>query len=274
MNTFSEFLEDHRAINLIANIKDQYLSFGGQNGLGISLRHFQQLAAGTRMPTEILIDRLANQVPKSDYKKLILSYFRCKLDNPGRSNLIQFLDRELQNPIFDHQSIWSQKKPQMFLSDTQMRFLIDNPRLLRFYFLLSLIKKTSIQTKELSGDEQKQLLNLDLIEIKDDEITPTKDLLRIPTFETSTPSSTVLGIELIMKALEVFIDKRGSQNQVTGFTLHFVPKEVLPEIDDQIDRLRRFVKSCGSDIDGTISHQIPIMFSTFMKQLSVDEVKL
>jgi hypothetical protein len=274
MKPFKEFLENHRTHNLIVNVKDQYLNFGGQSGLGISLRHFQQVSAGTRLPTENLIERISNQIPKSEYKALVTAYFKCKLENQCRSNLLQFLDRELPNPKSDHQSIWNQKKPQMFLSDIQMRFLIDNPKLLKFYFLLSLIKQTSNRTHEISLSEQKQLLNLDLIQIDNNEITPTKDLLRIPTFETSNPSSTALGIELIMKALDVFIDKRGSQKQVTGFTLHFVPKEVLPEIDDQIDRLRRLVKSCGSDIDGNISQQIPIMFSTFMKQLTVDEVQL
>lgn len=274
MKTFRDYLETHRTNNLIANVKDQYLSLGGQNGLGISLRHFQQLSAGTRLPTEYLVDRMAHQLPKTEYKDLILSYFNCKIENISRSPLLQYLDRELPNSKPDHQSIWSQKKPQMFLSDMQMRFLIDNPNLLKFYFLLSLKKKTSITTTEISSSEQRQLLALDLIEINETEIMPTKDLLRIPTFETSTPASTALGIELIMKALNVFIDKRGSRKQVTGFTLHFVPKDVLPEIDDQINRLRRLVKSYGSDIDASISQQVPIMFSTFMKQLSSEEVQL
>lgn len=274
MKSFSDFLENQRALNLSANVKDHYVNLGGQNGLGISLRHFQQVSAGTRLPTEHLVERMAQQLPKSEYKDLIVAYFKCKVENHNRSHLLQFLERELPNSKPEHESIWSQKKPQMFLSDLQMRFLIDNPKLLKFYFLLSLKKKSVVTSTEISSVEQKQLLDLDLIEINENEITPTKDLLRIPTFETSTPTSTALGIELIMKALDVFIDKRGSQKQVTGFTLHFVPKDVLPEINDQIDRLRRLVKSYGSDIDANISQQIPIMFSTFMKQLSSDEVQL
>lgn len=274
MSAFKDFLELHRTNYGIASVKDQYLNFGGQSVLGISLRHFQQLSAGTRLPTEMFIEKIIGQLPKNEHKPLLLSYFRCKINSPGRSNLVHYLEGELHDLKPMPESIWSQSKPQMFFSEKQMNFLIDNPNLLRFYFLLSLLKKTNRKPCALSDEEQQALQDLDLIEIQEDLIFPTKDLLRIPTYETSTPASTALGIELIIKALEVFIDKRGSNKQITGFTLHFVPTELLPKIDDQIDRLRRFVKSCGTDIDGKNVPKVPIMFSTFMKQLSSEEVEL
>ena len=269
---FNIFLKEHRTNNLFTTVKDQYINFGGKKNLGISLRHFQQLATGVRVPTELVVDRIFRQVSRKEQKSLLVSFFNSKLPENTKGGIISYLESSLPDSHTNIKGIWDSNKPQMFLSERQIIFLLENPEALKTYFLLSIKKRANLKNLNLSKKLIDEMLLLELIEFENDTLFPTKELLRIPTFQTSSHKTTDLGIQLILKCLDLFIDKRGSAKQKTAFTLQYVPKDMANVIGEQIERLRYLIKSSGIDFDDQSIDHVPILFSAFYKEFLEQEV--
>lgn len=267
-----DFLKKHKTNNLFTTVKEHYINLGGQKSLGISLRHFQQISSGDRSPTELFIDRLFRQVGKKDQKELLVSYFRSRIPEHGRGGIVDYLESHLPTITPSTKSIWESNKPQMFLAKEQIDFLLQHPLTIKPYFLLSLKNRISIEEFGLEENLVEQMIQLDLIAKKGMEIVPSKELLRIPSFETAAPKMAEAGTNLILKCLDVFIDKRGSPEQKTLFSLQYVPSDVADIIQSQIDHLRSLIRAHATDIDDSTVSQVPILFSTFFRVLDSAEV--
>jgi hypothetical protein len=269
---FADFLKKIRTQKAIATAKEHYEALGGQEVLGISLRHFQQIEAGKYPPSEKLLAALFGKVPASDRRAVVLAYFRSVFESSQEGDsLVQYLDKHLLPALeSEKKSIWESNRRLMMYSEAQLDYLIQNPDALRFHKRILLLESVPVKSCELSKKKLKELEELDLIEMKSSEIAPSRTLYRLPHYDNSSPRAVAKATDYILKHIDLYVSKEGSTAQELSYAVQMVSPAVAEQVLEQLRAFKRWVQSLASkDIGPQVR---PLIFVGFAKQLESKEL--
>lgn len=269
---FSEFLKQWRTQKDIATAKEHYEELGGEKKLGISLRHFQQIEAGKYPPSEQLLLVVFNRVQASDRHVVVTSFFNSifgPLENS--KGLLEFLMRNLSPAIGEEtKSIWESGRRLMTYSDAQLDYLSSHPEAMRFHKRLLLLEDCTIDRSPVPQSMLKALQDLDLIEVKGRNVVPSRSLYRLPHFENSGPRSVAKATDHILKLVDLYVSREGSQKQELSFGLQMVTPVVANRILEQMRAFKRWVQSLATTDTGP--NVSPLIYVGFAKELDRKEL--
>ena len=269
---FADFLRQRRTNKNIATAKEHYESLGGEKVLQISLRHFQQIESGKYPPSETLLAALFDKTSPSDRRALVLSYFRSVVGEKNIGGaLLEYLEQHLSPAVeSETKSLWDTTKKLMIYSEDQLDFLTQNTDAMRLHKRLLLLGNTHKSKVNLPKDKLKKLEDLNLIEIADGVIKPSRGLYRIPNYENSNPRAVSKASDYIMKHAELFISKEGSANQELSYAMQMVTPSVAQRILEQMTAFKKWVQSLASSEEGP--NMMPFLFVGFAKQIDRKEL--
>ncbi len=266
---FGEFLRSRQANKLFTSTKDHFDSFGGEDALGISLRHFQQITASKRPPNEKLLQTIFKKIDHSERKEIIKSFFVSLLNNSeGKDEIINYIDQYLYPSIEKSQNnIWDSPKDRMFFSEEQIDFLVSNEESLKLHQRLVLFNNEKLSTCKTERLTLQKMEQLYLIKIIENNIFPYRELFRIPTYENSSPKLTAKGTKLILKFLDIYLSKEGHADQEVVMQMQLVTPDSAKKILDQIKSFKKWVQSLATDNTNYNGKLIPFFYSSFGKKL-------
>jgi transcriptional regulator with XRE-family HTH domain len=270
---FGEFLRERRGQKNLRSSKEHYDSLGGDEKLSISLRHFQQIESGKYPPSEKLLVALFQESQPADRKALVVAYFKSVLgEDPRAQSLIEYLSGYLLPEInAPRENIWESDRKRMFYSEEQLDFLIENPDAMRFHKRVMLYEGLSRkQAERISPAKLQQLIDLDLLSMENDQILPSRNLYRIPTFENAGPRAVAKGSEYIRRHVDIFLSREGHDNQVLAQAMQLVTPTVAKRVQEQMEAFKRWVQSTAAP--GTEETLVPLLFVGFTKVLSQKEL--
>lgn len=270
---FGAFLRERRSQKNLKSSKDHYTALGGEERLGISLRHFQQIESGKYPPSEKLLVAVFADAAPPDRKALVIAYFNSVLEGDSRAkDLLDYLSNyllpEVNNP---QENIWASDRKRMFYSEEQLDFLMDNPDAMRFHKRVMLYEGLPLSmTERLSEIKLKRLIELDLLTLTDDKVLPSRNLYRIPTFENAGPREVAKGSEYMRRHIDLFLSREGNEQQVFAQAMQLVTPTVAKRVQEQMEAFKRWVQSTAAP--GTDDTLVPLLFVGFTKVLSQKEL--
>lgn len=268
---FSDYLKEVKSSRGIRTTTGLFEHFGGEENLGISLRHFQLIETGKRAPTEKLLALLFERVPASQKKTVVLAYFRSVLEGRSQSQgILDYLEQHLTPAIeTSKRSIWVEKRVAVY-SDEQLSYLTQNSDAMRFYKRVLVYDKSKKSDVTVSPQKLRQLINLNLLEEKKNEIVATQTLYRIPSYSNSNPRSVALGTEFILKHLDIYVSREGSVDQELCSAQQLVSPEVARRVIDQLQAFKKWVQSLA--VSSPTTDSVPLVFVGFAKRLGNKEI--
>ena len=270
---FGEFLRERRSQKNLRSSKEHYEALGGEEKLDISLRHFQQIESGKYPPSEKLLVSLFQESQASDRKAIVLAYFKSVLETDKRSQgLLDYLSGYLLPEVnAPRENIWESDRKRMFYSEEQLDFLIENPDAMRFHKRVMLYEGLALSEAErLSPTKLQKLVDLELLTIEKERITPSRNLYRIPTYSNAGPRAVAKGSEYIRRHVDIFLSREGNDTQVLAQAMQLVTPTVARRIQEQMEAFKQWVQSTAAP--GTEETLVPLLFVGFTKVLSQKEL--
>jgi transcriptional regulator with XRE-family HTH domain len=270
---FGAFLRERRGQKKLKSSKEHYEALGGEERLGISLRHFQQIESGKYPPSEKLLLAVFGESEAADRKALVIAYFKSVLETDARAkDLLEYLSNYLLPEINSQkENIWESDRKRMFYSEEQLDFLIENPDAMRFHKRVMLYEGIPIKDAErLAEAKLKRMIDLDLLTLTGDKVLPSRNLYRIPTYENSGPREVAKGSEYILRHVDLFLSREGNDQQVFAQAMQLVTPTVAKRILEQMEAFKRWVQSTAAA--GTDESLVPLLFVGFTKLLSPKEL--
>lgn len=268
---YSEFLKQLRTKMNAKNTADLYRMLGGEEKLGISLRHFQSVENGTRTPPECLFMSLFRTISPSDKKAYVISFMTSLLENTDSSDLLSYLEKYLSPEIErKQQSVWDSKNSS-YLTDEQMAFLIDNPDCFKFHKKLLMQEKVPLASIALKKQKIDDMKRLELIKVVGKYMIPYSIVCRLPTTETHGPKSVSIASNYILKHLDFFLSREGEDSQSLGYGFQMVTTSNARRIHEQVLSLKKWIQSLASKPE---AHEplVPLLFVGFSKTVTWKEI--
>lgn len=259
---FAEYLQNRQLHQNLTTAAEHYRKLGGKKKLGISVRHFQQISSGMRPPTEHLLSAIFDQVDVNDRRTITTAFFKSVLRGQKEGKLlIEYIENHLTPAIEGTtSSVWDKSKSVTFLNEEQMEFFISQPAALRCYQKVILLDQAKRDEVNLSQSNLEMMLKLGLVAIKNNVITPTNRLFRIPTFENSGASLVRMGSELIEKILGLYVSKEGNPKQEVHLRIQLVTRSAAERISEQFKNLNKWIQSLANDSDPSGPDLVPLIF--------------
>jgi len=271
---FSDFLKDRRTQKNIATAKEHYEDLGGEEKLGISLRHFQQIESGKHVPSAEILAALFAVTSASSRRTLVMAYFVSVFPDTssvGVSPLLDYLEQHLAPAVeTESTSLWEKTKRSMMYSEQQLDYLIQNPDAFQFHRRVMLLESTPKSDCKLTKEKLKRLETLDLVSVSGSEIRPSRTLYRIPHYDNSSPRVVGKATDYIFKHLDVYSAREGSSDQELAYAMQMVSEPVAEKILDQMRAFKRWVQSLASTDVGP--KFVPLLFIGLVKQLDRKEL--
>ena len=269
---FSDFIHDLKDRLNAKNIADLYRLLGGEEKVGISLRHFQSVENGSRTPPEALFVNLYKVIRPTDKKAFVISYLTSLLIKEDSEQIISYLEKYLSPEIEKTQkNIWDSRSS-VYFTDEQVEFLIDNPDCFKFHKKLLLQEKIPLKLAPIKKSRLEEMKNLDLISINGKYILPFSTLCRLPTRETHGPKSVATASKYILKHLDVFLSREGTERQALGYGFQMVSEANAKRIHEQIISLKKWVQSLASTASDK-ELTVPLVFVGFSKAIEWKELE-
>jgi|GEM_PF-2054938 len=270
---FGAFLRERRGQKNLKSSKEHYEALGGEERLGISLRHFQQIESGKYPPSEKLLAAVFAESVPSDRKALVIAYFKSVLETDARAkDLVDYLTNYLLPEINSQkENIWESDRKRMFYSEEQLDFLIENPDAMRFHKRVMLYEGLEIKYAERIAEAKlKRMIELDLLTMNETHILPSRNLYRIPAYENAGPREVSKGSEYIRRHVDLFLSREGNDQQVFAQAMQLVTPTVAKRVHEQMEAFKRWVQSTAAP--GTDESLVPLLFVGFTKVLSQKEL--
>lgn len=270
---FHEFLTGLRTNKNVVSVKDQFDLLGGEKKLKVSLRHFQGVAAGERMPSEEILLAVFGIISGSEQKACITAYFESVLEKQktNRELFLEYLDQHLSPGVeSETKSIWETGPTHMIYSDEQLDFLTKNPDALRLHRKALLFDKVPLTEVRLPKAKLDQLIELGLTQIENNFVLPSRQTYRLPNYDNSSPRSVAHATDYILAHLHNFISREGSPKQTLGYAMQNVKKKTAVAIVKQMESFKKWVQSQATKEEGP--DIVPLIFVGLAKELEKKEI--
>lgn len=269
---FPDFIRDLKTKLKAKNIADLYRILGGEEKIGISLRHFQSVENGSRTPPEALFVNLYKAIRPTDKKAFVISYLTSLLASVDSEQIISYLEKYLSPEIEQTQkNIWDSRSS-VYFTDDQVEFLINNPDCFKFHKKLILQERIPLNLAMIKKSKIEEMKNLDLVSLKGKYILPFSTLCRLPTRETHGPKSVATASRYILKHLDVFLSREGTDKQALGYGFQMVSETNAKRIHEQIISLKKWVQSLAATTTDKES-TVPLVFVGFSKAIEWKELE-
>lgn len=269
---FSDFLKKRRTQKKLASARDHFDELGGEEVLGISLRHFQQIESGRYPPSEKLLAVLFLRTPAPERRTLVVAYFRSIFGPiPGSEALIDYVDQHL-TPALERESksLWESGRKVMMYTEEQLDFLTKNADALRFHRRVLLLENLKKDQCPLKKEKLEQMIELDLLSLSGNEIRPSRTVYRIPNADNSGPRAVARATDYILKHLEVYAAREGSDEQELSYGMQMVSPAAAERILEQMKAFKRWVQSLAStEVGPEVS---PLLFVGFARKIDRKEL--
>jgi hypothetical protein len=265
---FSIFLKTRQVEYGYSTIKEHFEDLGGTKDLDITLRYFQQIYNGDRPPTEKILSAIFSKTKSNERKLLIIAYFRSTLgENKKKQNLLSYLESNL-NPELGSisEGFWKHDIPKTIFSEKQIKLLIENRDLLKIHNRILLYEK--IPLLDLNRNKIQDLIENKLVKVEGNFAVPYDKYMIIPSSKNSDTYLTSLGTQYMLKILDSFISKEGSDRQKNETFLFLVPSSIADKILIQINYFIEWARLLAKDPPKNKNEDlVPFFISVFGKKL-------
>ncbi len=264
---FAQYLKQYKIKNNLNTSKSCYEALGIEKELQITYQQYHLIESGKQKPSEKFLCALFKKIPTVDHKIVILSYLRTVLNElDGGELILDYIFKYLTPPVSKgNKNLWEIKKNISLYSDEQLTFLTNNPRVMRFHKRVLLYENVPLAECPLRKDEIKKLKNLYLIKVMNKVVMPFNTFYQTPTPANSNPRSVSKATDYILKHIDLFISKEGSERQKLLYCIHMVPPHLVPTILEEFRAFKRWLDSLATD-KGTPG-DVPFFFMGIAKQL-------
>lgn len=269
---FSEFLKEFRTLKNLSTAKELHEYLGGEKVLGISVRHFQVIDSGKYQPSVELLMHVFNKVDTTDQKVLVLSYFLSVLGrNKNSKALLDFIENNLNPSVqTSKDNIWESGKQVMFYSEEQLDFFINNPDAMRFHKKAILYDRIELSKANIPSAKISKMVELELIEVKSNQIVPSRSIYRIPSYDNSAPRAVAKGTQYIQAHLDLYLSKEGNPNQKLVHALQLVKPSAAKRILEQMEAFKKWIQTTAESVPS--DDLVPMAFIGFAKELNKKEL--
>jgi len=268
---FKDFLNNLKVKKNLRTIRDLYEVLGGEEQLEMSIRHFQHICSGKYAPTVTTVAAIFQNIELEDRKDLILSFFESSLGRNSKSkSFFDFLSLNLSPPVnLPKSNIWESNQHQMFYSEDQLNFLKLNPAALKFHKKVLLFNKVPRSSCKIDPLIVSRLVELELVKLVGHNYVPTRNIYRIPTYENSSSKSVIAGTNYLIKFLESFTTKTGSETQKISTCLQLVKIKNAEKILEQSLNFQKWIQSTAEV--SYSGEEVPLAYLNFTKILDLKD---
>jgi len=271
---FAQFLERWKTQQKITTTTDLFQELGGERELGIKLRQFREIESGKTAPSTPLLIMLFDRLHGSEKKDLIVAFMESLTELKGRKKgkaILEYLQQSLIPPLEKtSNSLWDSGLAHMTYSAEQLEFLSSNTDAMRLHKKVLLLDKLPLSRSNVKKADLQRLKELELVDFDAKNIFPSRIAYRIPNYKDSSARLVAKASDYIMKHVDVYISKEGSEKQQLAYALQMVDKTAAPRILEQIESFKKWVQSLASRDSG--ENVVPIIFLGFAKQLEEREL--
>lgn len=263
---FSEFLIKRKNELGLKTTKDHYDYLGGEETLGVSLRHFREIESGNHTPSEAVLNVVFSKTPNLQRRSLIQAYFKTVFPSSVKTDIHQFLEQSLLKPPKTNiKSIWDTDSEPMEYSWDQLNYLSNNEQALLFHKHLMLFDKIELDKVSIPKETLEKLNRLNLVDIRKKVVYSSSSLYRLPMQERSTSRLMSIKHSYILKNIDLFLKRDGDPDQVFDLDTLIVTESAAKEILNHMKSLKQWVKSLA--IKDHEEPNKPFIFSTFARIL-------
>ena len=272
----AEFLIMWRANSGFESATKFFKHLGGEDLLGISLRHYQQIESGQRTPSLKVFASLFDNMDEELKREAVLAFFRTAFPSEKSSEepiglaVVRFLEQNLlSSRIKKPGGLWKLKANTSIYSDQQLKFLTDNED--AFLLFKKVLLFGELDQSE-AGDQKlvNSLKERELIRLVGQRVKRSGRVYKIPSVINSRPRSVAKGTDFILQHMSSYISREGSENQELCSAMQLVPEWAAEQVLMRLAQFKDWVQSLAStDVN---EEQVPFVFVGFAKKLERREM--
>lgn len=261
---FHLLIKEIMVANNIATYKAFWEILKTSHNLEISIRHFQAVCAGNSPPTPALITSLFHFSQDQFRKRLVASFiFEQFMPEPNGLEVIEFINDYLKDSMPPpKQALFKRASSDNVYNMDQLNYLLDNSTALKLYHKILLKDEIKIPSN-ISEKTIQSLIDLDLIQIKNQKLKPLHQLMIIPSKKNSEQVLTNLGIKFLLKIMDLYLVTGDIRNQIVEGAIFTVPKSLAEPLLNEFESFYKNLKKATTA--SSAEDSIPIAFSGFMR---------
>jgi len=269
MSDFSGFLHKYGDLEKASSCKALFELFGGQTGLGITLRNFQHVYNGEISPSPKVFRAIFGKIKPHHYKNAFLAFTKSLLgsDDENTIKILKFLDIHLSTPIDVEQDDASPALPapkREVYTEEQLNVLTKNLPIQRLYHKLILrdfLKSEDIRNREA---EVAQLVKINLARVEGQEVHCPHIFRKVPNVDDSPTPLVASASDYVTSLINNYLVKTGDSSQELCFTLQMIPKELAEVLKEQTRAFKQWTMTARSDDP---ENSVPFVHVSFSRVL-------
>ncbi len=270
--TFSDFLKRLRKARGLSSIKELYDFLGAEEGLGIKVRTFQQIEKGDYPPSFTVLSAVFKMAHPNEKKDLIKSFFHSSAKQ-ANDPILDYIDKYLSPEIESNDaSLWSGDRKFDVYSDEQIRYLAEHPEALVFHRKLLYLERVAMSECRIPREQILKLKALGLLEMRGKYFIPPNTLYKLPHYGANSARSVSRASDYILKQVELFVAKEGSDKQHVGYAGQMISKQSATVILEQMVSFKKWVQSMSSKSTSK-EDNVPFLYVGYGKVLDWNELE-
>lgn len=278
---FSNFLNRlKKDLNLLST-EDLFKNLGGEKNLEVGYRTFQQIYSGRLPPTLKFFNKIFNKLDGGILKEAFQSFLESSLSPNESKRIKSFVKNSM--PIVsvnESQGLFDASKDKTTLTETQLKFLIQNRDALRLFD--KLILDDIIPYSELKKNEQlnkvaKELEKHNLAKRRaDGALVSIAEIVMLPGRERGSRAAYKMANKYILEHIDAYLTD-DKENERICYSLQYVPTTVYKTLLDETEAHKKRVHKLASlneelKKDPKREHHVPILLVSYIKKIEKDEI--